>query len=193
MVGRVVANLQGDGPWRNLSLCTSVWTCTRRAIDIATADIGRDGEVRHVGSIGGDLKSLDKALRKLTAKGHRLHVVYEAGPCGFVIWRHLSARWASRATSWRRRRSPSARATASRPTDATPCCWRGWTGRAISPRCVYLVRPMRLYAIWCVQVRHSMPTRSLRQLSWTWQWYGRPTCNTAAVVPNWRRLINCQT
>jgi len=61
------------------------------SIEIATADIGRDGEVRHVGSIGGDLASLDKALRKLTSKGHRLHVVYEAGPCGFVIWRHLTA------------------------------------------------------------------------------------------------------
>jgi len=63
----------------------------KESIDIATADIGRDGEVRHVGSIGGDLVSLDKALRKLTAKSHRLHVVYEAGPCGFVIWRHLTA------------------------------------------------------------------------------------------------------
>ena len=63
----------------------------KESIDIATADLGRDGEVRHVGSIGGDLASLDKALRKLTSKGHRLHVVYEAGPCGFVIWRHLNA------------------------------------------------------------------------------------------------------
>lgn len=61
------------------------------SIDIATADAGRDGEIRHVGSIGGDLASLDKALRKLISRGHRLHVVYEAGPCGFVIWRHLSA------------------------------------------------------------------------------------------------------
>ena len=60
-------------------------------IDIATADAGRDGEVRHVSSIGGDLVALDKALRKLTSKGHPLHVVYEAGPCGFVIWRHLTA------------------------------------------------------------------------------------------------------
>ena len=50
---------------------------------------GRDGEVRHVCSTGGDLVALDKALRKLTSKGHPLHVVYEAGPCGFVIWRHL--------------------------------------------------------------------------------------------------------
>lgn len=63
----------------------------KQSIDIATADPGRDGEVRHVGSIGGELASLDKALRKLTSKGHRLHVVYEAGPCGFVIWRHLNA------------------------------------------------------------------------------------------------------
>lgn len=61
------------------------------SIDIATADAGRDGEVRHVGSIGGDLAALDKALRRLVSRGHRLHVVYEAGPCGFVIWRHLRA------------------------------------------------------------------------------------------------------
>jgi transposase len=61
------------------------------SIDIATADAGRDGEVRHVGSIGGDLVALDKALRKLISKGQPLHIVYEAGPCGFVIWRHLTA------------------------------------------------------------------------------------------------------
>ena len=61
------------------------------SIEVATADAGRDGEVRHVSSIGGDLVALDRALRKLLSKGHRLHVVYEAGPCGFVIWRHLTA------------------------------------------------------------------------------------------------------
>jgi len=59
------------------------------SIDIATADAGRDGEVRHVCSIGGDLVGLDKALRRLISKAHRVLVVYEAGPCGFVIWRHL--------------------------------------------------------------------------------------------------------
>jgi hypothetical protein len=63
----------------------------KESIDIATADPGRTGEARHLGTIGGDLASLDKALRKLTSKGHKLHVVYEAGPCGFVIWRHLTA------------------------------------------------------------------------------------------------------
>jgi transposase len=63
----------------------------KESIDIATADAGRDGEVRHIGSTGGDLVALDKALRKLISKGQPLHVVYEAGPCGFVIWRHLTA------------------------------------------------------------------------------------------------------
>jgi hypothetical protein len=60
-------------------------------IDIALAEAGREGEVRHVGSIGGDLAALDKALRRLISRGQPLHIVYEAGPCGFVIWRHLNA------------------------------------------------------------------------------------------------------
>lgn len=39
------------------------------SIDIATADAPREGEVRHVGSIGGDLVSLDKSLRRLNSIG----------------------------------------------------------------------------------------------------------------------------
>ena len=61
------------------------------SIDIAVAEPGRDGEVRHVCSTGRDLASLDKALRRLTSRGYPLHMVYEAGPCGFVIRRHLTA------------------------------------------------------------------------------------------------------
>lgn len=61
------------------------------SIDVATADAGRGAEVRHVGKIGGDLAALDKALRRLISRGCQLRVVYEAGPCGFVIARHLAA------------------------------------------------------------------------------------------------------
>jgi hypothetical protein len=39
------------------------------SIDIATDDAGRDGEVRHICSIGGDLVGLDKVLRRLISKG----------------------------------------------------------------------------------------------------------------------------
>lgn len=63
----------------------------KESIEIAVAEAGSDGEVRHVGKVGGDLASLDKALRKLVSLGHRLSVVYEAGPCGYVIYRHLKA------------------------------------------------------------------------------------------------------
>jgi transposase len=63
----------------------------KESIDIAVAEPGRQGDVRHVGTFGGDLASLDKALRRQISKGVPLHVVYEAGPCGYVIWRHLSA------------------------------------------------------------------------------------------------------
>ena len=61
------------------------------SIDIAVADAPRDAEIRHIGGIRGDLASLDKSLRKLVSRGQPLHIVYEAGPCGFVIWRHLTA------------------------------------------------------------------------------------------------------
>jgi transposase len=63
----------------------------KESIDIAVAEPGRQGDVRHVGTFGGDLASLDKAMRRQISKGVPLHVVYEAGPCGYVIWRHLSA------------------------------------------------------------------------------------------------------
>lgn len=60
------------------------------SIDIAIADAPRDAEICHVGSIKGDLASLDKAIRKLVSRGQPLHIGYEAGPCGYVIQRHLS-------------------------------------------------------------------------------------------------------
>jgi transposase len=59
--------------------------------DIALADDGRNGEVRFYGTIGGDMDSLDKAIRKFRRSGAELRFVYEAGPCGYEIYRHLTA------------------------------------------------------------------------------------------------------
>jgi len=61
-------------------------------IDIAVAEPGSDGEVRHVGTIGGELAAVERALRKWVSAGREPHVVYEAGPCGFVLYRHLIQR-----------------------------------------------------------------------------------------------------
>jgi len=41
------------------------------SIDIVVADAPRDGEIRHIGSIGGDLAALDKSIRKLVSRGHQ--------------------------------------------------------------------------------------------------------------------------
>ena len=59
-------------------------------IDIAVADGGRQGEVRHYGTIAGELEALDKVVRAMRAPNRALHFVYEAGPCGFGIHRHLT-------------------------------------------------------------------------------------------------------
>jgi transposase len=62
------------------------------SIDIALAEAGGRGEVRHWGVIGGDMAALDRGLCKLIAPGRPLHFVYEAGPCGYWIYRHLRAK-----------------------------------------------------------------------------------------------------
>jgi transposase len=62
------------------------------SIDVALADYGRDGDVRFYGTIGGDLESLHKVVRKLQSTGSELRFVYEAGPCGYDIYRSLTSK-----------------------------------------------------------------------------------------------------
>jgi transposase len=59
--------------------------------DVATGD-ERGGEVRHYGAIGGDLVAVTRLARKLESAGGPLVFVYEAGPCGFGIYRMLRER-----------------------------------------------------------------------------------------------------
>ena len=62
----------------------------KETIDVSIADGDRHGEVRHYGVIASDLEPLDKVVRALRAPNRTLHFVYEAGPCGFGIYRHLT-------------------------------------------------------------------------------------------------------
>ena len=61
----------------------------KESIEIALADEGLNTEVRRYGKIGGTQDALRKALRKLVSSGKTLHFCYEAGPCGYEIYRHL--------------------------------------------------------------------------------------------------------
>jgi transposase len=62
------------------------------SIDIALVEEDRKATVRFYGTIGGDLTDLEKAVRKIKKAhpGATLHFVYEAGPCGYGIYRYLT-------------------------------------------------------------------------------------------------------
>lgn len=62
------------------------------SISVAVAESGREGEVRQHGKIAGDLHAVDKLIKRLQQPGVELKVCYEAGPCGFVLARHLKAK-----------------------------------------------------------------------------------------------------
>lgn len=49
-------------------------------------------EVRRYGVIGGTLDAVDKLVKKLSPEGVELRLVYEAGPCGFVLCRYLRSK-----------------------------------------------------------------------------------------------------
>jgi transposase len=62
----------------------------KNSMEIVTADAFGAMEVRRFGTIGGTMDALDRAVRKLASRGTALHFVYEAGPCGYEIYRHLT-------------------------------------------------------------------------------------------------------
>jgi len=61
----------------------------KNSISLAIADDGSNGEVRLYGTINNTREALDKVIRKLVSTASQLHFVYEAGPCGFGIYRYL--------------------------------------------------------------------------------------------------------
>ena len=62
----------------------------KKSITVAIADEGRNGQVRSYGTLANDPNALDKFCRKMVSTASQLHFVYEAGPCGYVIYRHLT-------------------------------------------------------------------------------------------------------
>ena len=64
----------------------------KKTITIAISDQGRENKPRVYGAIANDLDALDKFCRKMVSTASRLYFVYEAGPCGYSIYRHLTAK-----------------------------------------------------------------------------------------------------
>jgi transposase len=62
----------------------------KKTITIAIIDQGRKEQPRIYGAIANQPEALDKLCRKMVSTAARLHFVYEAGPCGYCIYRHLT-------------------------------------------------------------------------------------------------------
>jgi len=63
----------------------------KESIVVAAAPEGDTAAELHR-KIGGTLEALDKLIKKLARPELELRFVYEAGPCGYVIYRHLKQR-----------------------------------------------------------------------------------------------------
>ena len=59
---------------------------------VAATAVAGDKPAELYGRIGGTLDALDKLIKKLSKPDLELRFVYEAGPCGYVIYRHLTQR-----------------------------------------------------------------------------------------------------
>ena len=64
----------------------------KESIHIALADTGENREVRHFGTVNGTPTAVEKVVRKLISVGKIPKVVYEAGPTGFHLQRHLASK-----------------------------------------------------------------------------------------------------
>ena len=64
----------------------------KETIAVAVADAGRDGEVRFWGTVPNTAHHVQKFAEKLTERHGSVAFTYEAGPCGYEIYRLLKAR-----------------------------------------------------------------------------------------------------
>ncbi len=64
----------------------------KESISVAHVADDRRADVTYVGRIGTRPADIDRLVRRLQEKADRLVVAYEAGPCGYVLYRHLSRR-----------------------------------------------------------------------------------------------------
>src|SRR6476469_39510 len=63
----------------------------KASVAVAVAEGGRGGDVRWYGDIPNRPEHIRRIAERLGAGGRRLQFCYEAGPCGYGVYRHLRA------------------------------------------------------------------------------------------------------
>jgi len=64
----------------------------KNTIAVAYVEGSQDAEVTCLGPIGTRQCDIDKLIRRLKSKGAKLAFVYEAGPCGYGLYRYLTSK-----------------------------------------------------------------------------------------------------
>jgi hypothetical protein len=62
----------------------------KTTIAVAIADADRHSEVRSFGVIANEARALDQLVRRVARSGRKLRFCYEAGPCGYAVYRQLA-------------------------------------------------------------------------------------------------------
>ena len=62
----------------------------KNTISVAITESGRRGEVRFIGEIPSRPEALAKIVARLAAKHGNLAFCYEAGPCGYGLYRQIT-------------------------------------------------------------------------------------------------------
>ena len=63
----------------------------KKTISVAMAEGGRRGETRFIGEIPNRPEAVAKMLDRLAKKHGKLAFCYEAGPCGYGLYRQITA------------------------------------------------------------------------------------------------------
>ncbi|MEO0621050.1 MAG: IS110 family transposase [Pseudomonadota bacterium] len=61
------------------------------SVSVAVAEDGRDGPIRFIGNIDNTAEAIGKMAMQLAKNGMHLEFCYEAGPCGYGVYRLLRA------------------------------------------------------------------------------------------------------
>jgi transposase len=64
----------------------------KKYVDVGIAEPLPGGEVRYFGKIANEPTALDRLMKRLRRDGRQLRVCYEAGPCGYGIYRRLNSK-----------------------------------------------------------------------------------------------------
>ena len=61
------------------------------SISVAVAAAGREGEIRSFGTIQNSPEAVSKLVRRLAERHGTVEYAYEAGPCGYGVYRTISS------------------------------------------------------------------------------------------------------